>query len=260
MKLLKLIILIGLLVPYQQSLSQTLQLWVSGDSLQVNEINKIDFKVNDFKNITALQLYFKIDKKAFTVLPNFNIHSSIEKNTDIFYVPTSSTLIVLYYSDESEGVSMQDSATLFSTSIEIIDSTICFQPSVELIDEFDELIIERLHNEFIPLEYIPASICTGQKDSKEEPEFKLINFLSPDSDGKNDLLHFEGLDSYPIRTLDVFNRWGEKVYSSHQYNNDWDGTVSHQLLPDGTYYYILAYGEDKVVKVVSMLTLLTHKN
>jgi gliding motility-associated-like protein len=44
---------------------------------------------------------------------------------------------------------------------------------------------------------------------------------------------------YEFRRLTVVNRWGDIVYESREYNNDWGGTYKGNLLPQGTYYYIL---------------------
>lgn len=47
---------------------------------------------------------------------------------------------------------------------------------------------------------------------------------------------YEPLNKYYVSTqLTVFNRWGKIVYSSNNYNNDWDG----DNLSDGTYFYVL---------------------
>lgn len=47
---------------------------------------------------------------------------------------------------------------------------------------------------------------------------------------------YEPLNKYYESTqLTVFNRWGKIVYSSNNYNNDWDG----DNLSDGTYFYVL---------------------
>jgi len=40
----------------------------------------------------------------------------------------------------------------------------------------------------------------------------------------------------------IFNRWGNEVYSSENYQNDWDGTWDGKILPDGTYFYIFSDG------------------
>ncbi len=43
--------------------------------------------------------------------------------------------------------------------------------------------------------------------------------------------------------LTVFNRWGDVVYKSNDYQNNWDGVnTSGQPLPEGSYYYLLDLG------------------
>jgi gliding motility-associated-like protein len=41
--------------------------------------------------------------------------------------------------------------------------------------------------------------------------------------------------------VDVFNRYGGKVYENISYTNNCDGTFKGKPLPDGTYYYIVTY-------------------
>jgi gliding motility-associated-like protein len=47
--------------------------------------------------------------------------------------------------------------------------------------------------------------------------------------------------------LCVYNRWGIEVYRNEHYSNasGWDGMYKGAPLPDGTYYYILKYTNDK---------------
>ncbi len=70
------------------------------------------------------------------------------------------------------------------------------------------------------------------------------NFISPNGDTRNDALIFEGIQVYPENELRVFNRWGELMYSTEDYQNDWEGVSFDEELPDGVYYYILRYGKD----------------
>ena len=65
------------------------------------------------------------------------------------------------------------------------------------------------------------------------------NVFSPNGDGINDTWKIEYLESYPGATIDVFNRYGQKVYSSLGYDKEWDGTYNGNPLPVGTYYYIV---------------------
>ncbi|RWY53716.1 PKD domain-containing protein [Mucilaginibacter gilvus] len=67
----------------------------------------------------------------------------------------------------------------------------------------------------------------------------VINTFTPNGDGFNDTWTIKYLESYPGNTVDVYNRYGEKVYSSTGYGIPWDGTYKGANLPSGTYYYII---------------------
>ncbi|HZK61514.1 MAG TPA: gliding motility-associated C-terminal domain-containing protein, partial [Anaerovoracaceae bacterium] len=72
--------------------------------------------------------------------------------------------------------------------------------------------------------------------------------FSPNGDGINELLNFEGLGAYGVSQLSIFTRTGEIVYTSDDYQNDWDGTNTNskmnnfEKVPSGTYYYVLKLG------------------
>jgi gliding motility-associated-like protein len=70
-------------------------------------------------------------------------------------------------------------------------------------------------------------------------ELKLWSAISPNNDGKNDVLIIDGLQNYPNHTLCIFNRWGNEVLRVKNYQQDWTGNWNGQLLPDGTYFYFL---------------------
>lgn len=59
------------------------------------------------------------------------------------------------------------------------------------------------------------------------------NVISPDKDGLNEFFVIENLQ--PNSQLTIHNRWGNVVYQSNNYQNNWDG----ENLSDGGYYYIL---------------------
>lgn len=68
-------------------------------------------------------------------------------------------------------------------------------------------------------------------------EIVLTQLLSPNGDGKNDTYIVEYLPNNC--QLTVFNRWGNEVYKSENYQNDWDGKWNGVLLPSSTYYVVL---------------------
>ncbi len=79
----------------------------------------------------------------------------------------------------------------------------------------------------------------------EEGCLVLLNQFSPNGDGTNDFLVVNCLDQYPSInvSLEVFDRYGNGVFSSNNYDNTWDGIGKNGELPKGTYFYILDLGE-----------------
>jgi len=56
-------------------------------------------------------------------------------------------------------------------------------------------------------------------------------------DNSNDFLDLVGQN---VAKLEIFNRYGSKVYSKTNYTNEWYGqTDSGDELPDGTYFYVI---------------------
>ena len=65
------------------------------------------------------------------------------------------------------------------------------------------------------------------------------NTFTPNGDGINDHWDIQYLNSYPGNTVNIFDRYGRKVYTSNGYSIPWDGTYNGTALPTGVYYYII---------------------
>lgn len=65
------------------------------------------------------------------------------------------------------------------------------------------------------------------------------NTFTPNNDGINDTWDIKYLDAYPTSLVEVFNRYGAKVFSSNHYTVPWDGKFKGEVLPFGVYYYII---------------------
>lgn len=100
---------------------------------------------------------------------------------------------------------------------------------------------------FVPNDY--EIITLGGNDDKLE-EFRTIEldnyFMTPNGDGKNDILVLEGLEKSPNNSIQIFNRYGVLVYSKLNYQNDFDGTSNVNSVIDrasglesGIYFYIV---------------------
>ncbi len=66
------------------------------------------------------------------------------------------------------------------------------------------------------------------------------NFLSPDDNGKNDVVTIEGLAFLSDYQFYIMNNLGEILYQTNNYDNSWNASYNGNKLPNGTYYYILS--------------------
>jgi gliding motility-associated-like protein len=70
--------------------------------------------------------------------------------------------------------------------------------------------------------------------------------FSPNGDGIND--EFKIVKHLNIRSMSyfkVFNRWGEKIYTTTDINKGWDGSYEGQPSPSGVYvWYVEAFTYD----------------
>lgn len=79
----------------------------------------------------------------------------------------------------------------------------------------------------------------------------VYNAVSPNDDGYNDYFNITGLEKFPDNTLEIYNRYGVKVFETSNYgaNGNWFRGISEgrvtinrgEGLPTGTYFYILKF-------------------
>jgi gliding motility-associated-like protein len=74
-------------------------------------------------------------------------------------------------------------------------------------------------------------------------DLRIPTGFSPNGDGVNDLWVINGIENFSESALKIFTRWGNQVYSSDNYLNEWAGiNVDGSPLSDDTYYYSLDLG------------------
>lgn len=92
-------------------------------------------------------------------------------------------------------------------------------------------------------------VVTDQCNRKDTVNFEIETFdctvvvpnvITPNGDNVNDAFKINGLENFPNSTLTICNRWGKKVYSSSNYNNDWKPDNSA-----GTYFYVLEVSDGR---------------
>ncbi len=83
------------------------------------------------------------------------------------------------------------------------------------------------------------------------PTFDNISSLfTPNNDGMNDYWYIPDLESFGKLQVTVYNRFGQTVYHSDAYKNDWDGTWNGSPLPEATYYYVIKSSTKGYIKGV----------
>ncbi|WP_379689450.1 gliding motility-associated C-terminal domain-containing protein [Flavobacterium procerum] len=106
------------------------------------------------------------------------------------------------------------------------------------------------------------AIAIVKKENPEPPAdgITIYNALSPNGDGINDTFHIKGISQFPDNRVEIYNRWGVKVYDAKSYNesdrmfegySDGRATINRgEKLPTGTYFYIINYtkGNDVIEK------------
>jgi len=78
------------------------------------------------------------------------------------------------------------------------------------------------------LDYVPCNYCLF-----------IPNAFSPNGDGTND--RFRVLPTCLIQqyTIEIFNRWGQRVFTGYSTDAAWDGTYKGQPAERGIYYYLI---------------------
>mgnify|MGYP006360476565 CR=1 FL=1 len=128
-----------------------------------------------------------------------------------------------------------------------------------------------------PVEISKYGVFTfGKLKGAVAPEFEVIvyNYMTTNDNGKNDYLIIENIERFPENNLEIYNRYGVRVYKTDGYGingNVFTGysqakvTVDkNEKLPTGTYYYILNYtkhdksGQTQVIKKVGYIHLENH--
>ncbi len=82
---------------------------------------------------------------------------------------------------------------------------------------------------------------TAEIITKEVSCLNIPNTFTPNGTGINDEWVIRNIHLYPDCLMQVFNSWGQLVFESKGYTENWDGTYNGNPLPAGTYYYILSF-------------------
>ncbi|WP_027381178.1 T9SS type B sorting domain-containing protein [Chryseobacterium daeguense] len=95
---------------------------------------------------------------------------------------------------------------------------------------------------------------------KEFLILNLINAITPNGDGLNDILNYSDLRIKQDVSIEVVDRYGAMVYRAADKNYTWDGKVNGRPLTTGTYWYLLRWIEPDTKLPVSYSGWILIKN
>lgn len=121
------------------------------------------------------------------------------------------------------------------------DSTLSYTPDINFIGS-DKLVYE------ICSDACECSQATVLLNIGVDAPCTPPSIITPNNDQVNDYFVVPCLldgNNYPGNSLIIINRWGDEVFrSGGSYQNNWNGQYNGEDLPDGTYFYILDFGNN----------------
>ena len=73
-------------------------------------------------------------------------------------------------------------------------------------------------------------------------------FFTPNGDGYNDTWHIEGIETRPLATIYIFDRYGKLLKQLNPQGEGWDGTYNGELMPATDYWFKITldviFGDD----------------
>jgi len=89
----------------------------------------------------------------------------------------------------------------------------------------------------------------------------LVNAITPNGDGRNDILDYSELSYLKDLKLSIYNRYGQLLYSSDRNNNfRWDGSVNGTPVSSGTYWYEIQWTDPDTKKMITYTDWILVKN
>ena len=103
----------------------------------------------------------------------------------------------------------------------------------------------------------------AQNCDSVEKEFlviNLINVITPNGDGLNDVLDYSDLRIKENVSIQIFDRYGNMLFSAKDKQFIWDGKLNGRALPTANYWYILNWTEPDTQLPVSYKGWILLKN
>ena len=86
--------------------------------------------------------------------------------------------------------------------------------------------------------------CTAEDEIEIFFEIDIPNFFTPNGDGYNDVWDIPYLWNLPDARIQVFDRFGNLIFSYKAGEGEWDGTRNGKPVQEDTYWYVIEINND----------------
>jgi len=153
-------------------------------------------------------------------------------------------------------------------SVEIVGSTVTVNvtggtsPYQYAIDNFNYQSSNVFNN--VPGGNHTVYVISADNCKPVSVDFNVIqrfNVITPNGDGKNDLLDYSGLMKKSEPYLVIFDRRGQTVFTGTNNNRfSWDGKISGKSVESGSYWYVMRWIEPGFTTVTEYTGWVLVKN
>jgi len=97
-----------------------------------------------------------------------------------------------------------------------------------------------------------CTLCDGQEFTDSVTVFVIPyipNAFTPNGDGTNDVFRIIGLPPENIAkfNMQIFNRWGEVIFSTTDITQGWDGRLNGEICPAENYIWVIFYEDESKI-------------
>lgn len=181
---------------------------------------------------SAGKLYVSVQDYSAANLPGITAVQGIDRTWNIYSSVPVQTTITLQHNQNTNGSKFVDATGtiaryLGNTNWDMVTGT---NPALGIHTRSSVLVGADM----------AANGAFFTKHSISGSNLFIPNLFTPNGDGTNDLFEIRGLNLFAQNDLVIVNRWGNEVYKSNNYQNNWSG----EGLNEGTYYYLLRVKEN----------------
>lgn len=238
-------------------------------------IGKIDFKFKQPKKSEIL-------KSEYTICENENILLEVEKDFESYLWSNGETSSSISVPVGDYYVDLEYNGCIYRQYIRVKPAV---QPQISHIDVKSNTLTITASGGTPPYQYswsglkgsfveyntfsnIPLGIFTAYVAdangctivSKEFINLNLINTITPNGDGINEILDYSQLNIKKAVKIQVFDRYGKLVFTNRERQLTWDGKSNGRVVSTGTYWYLLSWIEPDTQEAKQYQSWIVVKN